>query len=60
MVPKRKDLTIEELKAFSSENFTGYKKPKHYEFRDDLPKSNVGKVLRRILRDEELKKIENS
>ena len=33
-------------------NLTGYKVPKHIEFRDELPKTNVGKVLRRALRDE--------
>jgi long-chain acyl-CoA synthetase len=37
---------------FCKENFTGYKKPKYIEFRDELPKSNVGKILRRELRDE--------
>jgi long-chain acyl-CoA synthetase len=36
---------------FCKENFTGYKKPKYIEFRDELPKSNVGKILRRELRD---------
>jgi long-chain acyl-CoA synthetase len=50
----RKDpaLTVEELKAFCRENLTGYKRPKVIEFRDTLPKSNVGKILRRELRDE--------
>ena len=50
----RKDpaLTIEDIKAFCRENLTGYKRPKHIEFRDTLPKSNVGKILRRALRDE--------
>jgi long-chain acyl-CoA synthetase len=46
-------LTEEELRAYCKENLTGYKKPKHYEFRDELPKTNVGKILRRALRDEE-------
>ena len=41
----------EELKAFCKENLTGYKIPKHYEFRDELPKSNVGKIIRRHLRE---------
>jgi long-chain acyl-CoA synthetase len=36
---------------FCRENLTGYKKPKYVEFRDELPKSNVGKILRRELRD---------
>jgi long-chain acyl-CoA synthetase len=49
----RKDpaLTVEQLLEFCKENFTGYKKPKYVEFRDELPKSNVGKILRRELRD---------
>jgi long-chain acyl-CoA synthetase len=49
----RKDpaLTAEQLLEFCKENFTGYKKPKYIEFRDELPKSNVGKILRRELRD---------
>jgi len=36
---------------FCKQNFTGYKKPKYIEFRDELPKTNVGKILRRELRD---------
>jgi long-chain acyl-CoA synthetase len=43
----------EEIKAFCKENMAGYKRPKIIEFRDELPVSNVGKVLRRVLRDEE-------
>ncbi len=49
-------LTEEEVRAYCSEQLTGYKRPRHIEFRDDLPKSNVGKILRRELRDEELAK----
>jgi len=49
-------LTEEEVRAYCAEQLTGYKRPRHIEFRDDLPKSNVGKILRRELRDEELKK----
>jgi long-chain acyl-CoA synthetase len=37
--------------AFCKEHLTGYKKPKYVEFRSELPKSNVGKILRRELRD---------
>jgi long-chain acyl-CoA synthetase len=48
--------TEEEIKEFSKENMAGYKRPKQVEFRESLPVSNVGKVLRRVLRDEELKK----
>jgi len=52
-VVKRDDsLTAEELKAFAKENLTGYKRPKHIEFFDELPKSNVGKILRKDLRAE--------
>jgi long-chain acyl-CoA synthetase len=43
-------LTEAELKSFCKENLTGYKVPKIYEFRADLPKSNVGKILRKDLR----------
>ncbi len=49
-------LSEEELRTYCKEQLTGYKRPRHIEFRDDLPKSNVGKILRRELRDEELKK----
>ena len=45
-------LTEAELMAYCREQFTGYKKPKSIEFRTELPKSNVGKILRRELRDE--------
>ncbi|MCP4045241.1 MAG: AMP-binding protein, partial [Gammaproteobacteria bacterium] len=44
-------LTKDEVKAFCKENLTGYKRPRYIEFRDELPKSNVGKILRRELRD---------
>ncbi|MGD9241212.1 MAG: long-chain fatty acid--CoA ligase [Desulfobacterales bacterium] len=50
--------TEEEIFEFSKEKMAGYKRPKHVEFRESLPVSNVGKVLRRVLRDEELKKSE--
>ena len=52
VVRKDPSLTAAELQEFCKENFTGYKKPKYIEFRDDLPKTNVGKILRRDLRDE--------
>jgi long-chain acyl-CoA synthetase len=51
VVKKSPDLTAEELDAFCDEQLTGYKRPKHIEFRDELPKTNVGKILRRELRD---------
>jgi long-chain acyl-CoA synthetase len=49
----RKDpaLTEAALMEFCKQNLTGYKKPKYIEFRDELPKTNVGKILRRELRD---------
>ena len=49
----RKDpaLTAEQVKAFCKDNLTGYKHPKIVEFRTELPKTNVGKILRRELRD---------
>ena len=49
---KDKSLTEREIIDFSRENLTGYKVPKLVEFRDELPKSNVGKILRKELRDE--------
>lgn len=50
----RKDpaLTEADVMAYCKENLTGYKRPRVVEFRDDLPKTNVGKILRRALRDE--------
>ena len=53
IVAKDKSLTEREVIEFSRENMTGYKVPKLVEFRDELPKSNVGKILRKELRDEE-------
>ena len=45
--------TAEEIIAFCREKLAPYKVPKLVEFRQDLPKSNIGKVLRRLLREEE-------
>ncbi|WP_144394067.1 AMP-binding protein [Pleionea sediminis] len=53
VVKKDPNLTEEQLLAFCKENLTGYKVPKLVEFRDELPKTNVGKILRRELRDQE-------
>lgn len=50
VVRKDANLTEEDLKKFCKENLTGYKRPKYVEFRDELPKSNVGKILRKELR----------
>ncbi len=55
VVRKDPNLTTEMLQDFCKEQLTAYKKPKHIEFRDDLPKTNVGKILRRELRDEKKK-----
>jgi len=48
----RKDpaLTADQVKAYAREYLTGYKHPRYVEFRDELPKTNVGKILRRELR----------
>ena len=54
VVRRTPDLTAEDLRAYCRENLTGYKIPRRIEFRDSLPKTNVGKVLRRALRDEVL------
>ena len=45
--------TKEEITTFCKDNMAGYKRPKFIEFRDEIPLSNIGKVLRRVLRDEE-------
>ncbi|MDQ2701796.1 MAG: long-chain fatty acid--CoA ligase [Pseudomonadota bacterium] len=54
VVVVRKDptLTAEDIKAYAREQLTGYKRPHLVEFRDELPKTNVGKILRRELRDD--------
>ncbi len=52
VVKKDPNLTAEAVIKFCHEQLTGYKVPKHIEFRNDLPKTNVGKILRRQLRDE--------
>ena len=52
VVRKDPNLTAEALLEFCKHELTAYKKPKYIEFRDELPKTNVGKILRRQLRDE--------
>jgi long-chain acyl-CoA synthetase len=52
VVRRDPNLTADELMAYCKEQFTAYKKPKYIEFRDELPKTNVGKILRRALREE--------
>jgi long-chain acyl-CoA synthetase len=53
IVKKDISLTEEELKKYCHENLTNYKVPKFVEFRTELPKSNVGKILRRVLKEEQ-------
>jgi long-chain acyl-CoA synthetase len=52
LVPTAEGVRENELKEFCRERLTAYKVPKSFEFRDELPKTNVGKILRRELRDE--------
>jgi long-chain acyl-CoA synthetase len=52
VVRKDQTLTADALRAYCKENLTGYKVPRQIFFRETLPKTNVGKVLRRALREE--------
>ena len=56
VVKKDPALTKEILAAYCAKELTGYKRPKYIEFRSELPKTNVGKILRRELRDAVVKK----
>ncbi|MBB1487078.1 AMP-binding protein [Oceanospirillum sediminis] len=60
IVTRNDALTIKEVQEYCRSHLTAYKVPKQIEFRSELPKTNVGKVLRRTLRDEELKRIEEA
>jgi long-chain acyl-CoA synthetase len=51
IVKKDPNLTAEDVKALCKKELTGYKQPRYVEFRNELPKTNVGKILRRELRD---------
>lgn len=51
IVKKDPSLTEEEIREFCKETLTGYKRPKHVQFLNELPKTNVGKILRRALRE---------
>jgi long-chain acyl-CoA synthetase len=53
IVKKDQSLTEQELRDYCHENLTNYKVPKFIEFRNELPKSNVGKILRRVLKEEQ-------
>ncbi len=57
VVKKDPALTEAEVIAWCRERLTGYKVPKHVEFRDELPKTNVGKILRRALREKRAEKL---
>ena len=52
VVKRSPGLTEESLRAYCKEHLTGYKCPRHIEFADDLPKTNIGKILRRELREQ--------
>ena len=52
-----KTLKQNDIRDFCKDHLTSYKVPKQVEFRDELPKSNVGKILRKDLRAEELQQI---
>ena len=56
VVKKDENLSKEQIMAHCKENLTAYKCPKHIEFRTELPKTNVGKILRRTLKEEEMAK----
>ena len=53
IVKKNPSVTEDEIKEFCKENLTAYKVPKFIEFRDELPKSNIGKIMRRLLKEGE-------
>lgn len=55
VVRKDPGLTEDELREYCEQNLTKYKVPRFIEFRENLPKSNVGKILRRALKEEEVK-----
>ena len=57
VVKPGESLTKDQVMRHMHDNLTGYKRPKHVEFRESLPTTNVGKILRRELRDEELRKL---
>ncbi|MEX2127044.1 MAG: long-chain-fatty-acid--CoA ligase [Xanthobacteraceae bacterium] len=56
VVKRDPNLTEQELRKFLAAELTNYKRPKFIEFRNELPKTNIGKILRRALRDEEFAK----
>jgi long-chain acyl-CoA synthetase len=52
IVPAKKDIDFKVLRAYCKENLAGYKVPRGFELREDLPKSAVGKILHRELRED--------
>ena len=56
IVKKDQSLTEPEVRDYCHQNLTNYKVPKYIEFKKELPKSNVGKILRRELKEAETKK----
>jgi long-chain acyl-CoA synthetase len=59
VVKKKPEVTAAELRAFLATKLASYKVPKQIEFRDELPKTNVGKILRRALRDDASQPVAN-
>jgi long-chain acyl-CoA synthetase len=57
VVKKDPSLTAEELIDYCKQRLTNYKRPRYIEFRESLPKSNVGKILRRVLQEEEKQRL---
>ncbi|MEB2493490.1 long-chain-fatty-acid--CoA ligase [Peribacillus frigoritolerans] len=57
VLKKNARVTEEELNEFARKNLASYKVPRSYEFRDELPKTTIGKILRRVLIEEEKKKL---
>jgi len=54
IVKKDDSLSEDEIKIYCKQHLTAYKRPKHVEFRAEMPKSNVGKILRRLLKESDL------
>jgi long-chain acyl-CoA synthetase len=50
IVKKDDSLSVEEIQTYAKENLTGYKQPRYIQFINELPKSNVGKILRKELK----------
>ena len=57
VVKRDPNLTEQQIRDYCHEQLAGYKRPKYIEFRESLPKTNIGKILRRGLREEEEEKL---